>query len=148
MNLYTSIIIIHSIVRWIFLIMLVYSVSILYTKWIGGKELSSNNKRINTIVVVLSHLQLIVGISLYLVSPKVVFASYMFQSNLLRFFTMEHSLLMIAAIAILTIGNIKSKRNNDSIKSVKQCTIWFSIALVIILISIPWPFLQYGTKWI
>jgi hypothetical protein len=148
MYIYTAIITIHSILRWIILFVFIYSLIILFYKWFTNKELDRISQRINTFVVVLCHLQIVIGFSLYFVSPKVVFASYMFKSSLLRFFTLEHVTLMTLAIILLTIGNIKSKNNPDKVKAVKQCALWFTVSFLIIILSIPWPFLKYGTHWI
>lgn len=148
MNFYTIIISAHSIIRWIFLLMLLVAVFNSIKKWISHEGLNHTDKLINTIVVIISHIQLVIGLSLYMVSPKVVFDTYTMSSPILRFFTLEHTLLMLIAIVLLTVGNIKSKRNVDSVKSAKSIVIWFSISLFIILISIPWPFRNLGSGWI
>ena len=80
-------------------------------------------------------------------SPKVKFDSMMFSSVILRFFTLEHVLLMLTAIIILTIGNSKIKATQDTLKASLRTIVWFSVALIIILIAIPWPFRNLGAGW-
>jgi hypothetical protein len=57
-----------------------------------------------------------------------------------RFFGMEHILMMLIAITFITIGSSNAKRLSHDHQKFKTMAIWFSIALLIILISIPWPF--------
>jgi hypothetical protein len=50
-----------------------------------------------------------------------------------RFFAIEHSLTMIFAIALITIGGVSVRKNKDNAK-------WFYLAaLILILLRIPWP---------
>jgi hypothetical protein len=53
---------------------------------------------------------------------------------------MEHITMMVIAITVLTIGSAKAKRKPDDQQKFKTMAIWFTIALVIILTSIPWSF--------
>jgi len=66
-----------------------------------------------------------------------------------RFFTVEHMLMMLIAIAIATIGYSGAKRISDSMKQHKRIFITYLIALILILASIPWPFRNLGVdSWI
>jgi hypothetical protein len=59
---------------------------------------------------------------------------------------MEHSLMMIVAIVIITIGSAKAKRKPTDIEKFKTMAIWFSIGLFIILVNIPWPFSPFASR--
>ena len=56
----------------------------------------------------------------------------------LRFFAVEHTSIMLLAIILITIGSFKSKRIDDERKKYKTQIIYFTIGLVLILVSIPW----------
>ncbi len=58
----------------------------------------------------------------------------------IRFFGMEHSLMMFVAVSVISVGSAKAKRKNTDRDKFKTMTIWFTIGLLIILSSIPWPF--------
>jgi uncharacterized membrane protein YgdD (TMEM256/DUF423 family) len=58
----------------------------------------------------------------------------------IRFFGMEHSVMMIAAIVIITIGSVKARQKNADKDKFRTMAIWFGIGLLIILASIPWGF--------
>ena len=57
-----------------------------------------------------------------------------------RFFAVEHILMMVIAIALITIGYSSAKRTLAPRKKHKKIFIFFLIALIIILAAIPWPF--------
>ena len=76
-------------------------------------------------------------------SPKVQFSENTMSNGLLRFFTMEHTLMMLIAIILVTIGNRMAKTGNA-----KRVFWYYFIALVIILAAIPWPFrTELGAGW-
>jgi hypothetical protein len=94
-----------------------------------------------------AHIQLVSGLVLYFISPKVIFdASYM-KNAVIRFFLVEHILVMIIAIILITIGYVRSKRISEPRKQRRIILIYFIISLLLILSRVPWPFLNYGGAW-
>jgi hypothetical protein len=59
-----------------------------------------------------------------------------------RFFTMEHLSLMLIAWLLVHLGRVSVKRATTDIAKHKKMLLFFGVALVLILISIPWPFRQ------
>jgi signal transduction histidine kinase len=101
--------------------------------------------------LIFSHIQLVVGLLLYFLGAK-GFKAFMnaegvMQDSTLRFFAVEHITMMILAVTILTIGYSKSKKKDtDALKH--RTILWFyGVALVIIFIMIPWPFLKEFGRW-
>ena len=117
-------------------------------KWYSQKGVNDKQKIFGTITLIFAHTQLSLGIILYFISPKVKFDLNLLSSPIIRFFTIEHIALMLIAITILTIGNRKIKTTKDALKVSKLTLIWFSIAFVIILFAIPWPFRNLGAGWL
>jgi membrane protein DedA with SNARE-associated domain len=70
------------------------------------------------------------------------------KDSLLRFFLVEHISLMMIAVVLVTIGYVKSDRATDEFKKYKLVVIYFSIALLLILAAIPWPFRALGAGWL
>jgi hypothetical protein len=88
-------------------------------------------------------LQFLVGLVLYGLSPITRlglqnFAAAM-QINVARFFTVEHVVGMIAGIALVHIARVKIRKTTDSERKHRLAMILYGIALVLIIISIPWP---------
>ena len=84
------------------------------------------------------HVQVLFGILMYFLSPKVQLRKEMFHDEMLRFFTMEHISLMIIAMAIITIGYMKAKKNIEN--GHKLILFYYTLTLVLVLCAIPWPF--------
>jgi len=97
-------------------------------------------KTISLFTLILAHIQLLIGLVLYFISPKVVFDASRMKDSILRFYLVEHISLMIIAIIILTIGYSKSKQYFTIAKGAKKAFYYYLISLVLILVSIPWPF--------
>ncbi len=99
--------------------------------------------------MILVHLQLVIGLILYSISPKVLLKDIgsTMKDPLFRFFAVEHLIGMLIAIIIITIGRSKSKKINEDIKKHKIIFVYYLIGLVIIFMSIPWPFLKSFGSW-
>ncbi|NJM15124.1 MAG: cytochrome B, partial [Bacteroidales bacterium] len=99
------------------------------------------------ITFILFHVQFLVGLILYFVSPKVVLSADMFKSSVARFFSLEHAALIFIAIAVISIGYGKAKKIADVQQQAKLLFKWFLVVTVIVLIAIPWPFRALGSGW-
>jgi len=104
---------------------------------------TDNDKKLNSLAVIFSHLQLLIGLYLYFTSPTVKIAlenmAEAMKSKELRFWSVEHISMMIIAITLITVGNAMAKRVNDSKAKYKKILIFFTLALIIIFMAIPWP---------
>jgi len=87
---------------------------------------------------------LIIGLWLYFISPIVAYFLYNFSTAVhnrqVRFFGMEHVTMMLTGIILITIGSAKAKRKTTDKEKFKTMAIWFTIALLVILSSVPWSF--------
>jgi len=63
-----------------------------------------------------------------------------------RFFGMEHITMMVLAITLITIGSVKARKQPTSQQKFKTMAIWFTIAIVVIFSSIPWPFSPFTRR--
>ncbi len=130
--------------RWLVLIALGYSVLRAYTGYIQLKAFTTGANQLRHWTATIAHLQLVVGLLVYTQSPV---AQY-FMKNIgtaiqnpeLIFFGLIHLVLMLVAIVVITIGSALAKRRDTDTEKYKTMLIWFGIALLIILVAIPWPF--------
>ena len=133
----------HSGLRWIVLILIIINVINAVTVMNGSRVFTAKDKKLSLFALIATHLQAVLGIALYFMSPKVQFSENTMSNGLLRFFTMEHTLMMLIAIILVTIGNRMAKTGNA-----KRVFWYYFIALVIILAAIPWPFrTELGAGW-
>ena len=134
----------HSGLRWVVLGLLVYAIFNALRK----KDFYAKSDRlVNMFAMVSLHIQLVIGLILYFTSVKVSFVEGWMKNQLLRFYGMEHILLMIIAIVLLTIGHAKAKRASEPSKKHKTILLFYAIGLILIIASIPWPFRQLGAGW-
>ncbi|MCF0051006.1 hypothetical protein LXM25_13110 [Dyadobacter sp. LJ53] len=134
----------HSVNRWLVLLSLLFTIAICWNGYRSRKKFSGFDNTVRHVTATISHVQLLLGLYLYMISPIVKFnvaegeAAGLVSEHL--FFRLIHISLMVVSVLIITIGSAKAKRAvNDHLKF-KTVLIWFSIALLIILIAIPWPF--------
>lgn len=143
----TIIIHFHSILRWLILVFMLMSVINAIIQ-LNRKNITLNNVMIfSRLSFISAHIQLLLGFVLYFISNKVVFDAMSMKNAVQRFFLVEHGLIMLIAIALITIGYVKSKRAIDNRKKIKFLLIYYSISLILILIAIPWPFRGLGGQW-
>jgi NADH:ubiquinone oxidoreductase subunit 2 (subunit N) len=108
---------------------------------------AKSDRLVNMFAMVSLHIQLVIGLILYFTSVKVSFVEGWMKNQLLRFYGMEHILLMIIAIVLVTIGHAKAKRASEPSKKHKTILLFYAIGLILIIASIPWPFRQLGAGW-
>ena len=110
---------------------------------LGKKEYDAKAFRISLFTLIVSHIQLIIGLLLYFTSTR--FQSWselgmggVMKDSVQRLFLVEHPLVNIIAVALITIGYSKHKKKLTSAPKFKTITIFYTIALVLILSRIPW----------
>jgi hypothetical protein len=135
---------VHSFVRWIALALLVYMVIRAFTGWLSSGKFTNSDASVRKWMVTSLHLQLILGLILYFISPLTTYFISHFSETVgtrsIRFFGMEHVVIMLAAIVIATIGAARSKRQAEDRLKFRTLAIWLTISLVLIFAGMPWPF--------
>ena len=141
---YSVLLTLHSLVRWLVLISLLVAIFRAYHGWLANKPFTRFDNTLRIATVIIAHSQLVLGISLYCISPVVRYFLNYFKvavhERQIRFFGMEHITMMLIAIVLITIGSAKAKRRVTDKQRFKTLAIWLTIALVLILASIPWQF--------
>ena len=138
----------HSGLRWIALILIIFAIINAFFGKKQGKEFLKKDKMISLFTLIFFHTQLLIGLILVFISPKVVYVSGFMKDSMLRFFGMEHLLMMIVSITLVTIGYSKSKKAATSELKFKKIFVFYTIALVVLLAGIPWPFREaLGAGW-
>jgi hypothetical protein len=137
----------HAIMRWLLLGFLLVTLIISLTHLIRRRGLNTTGILTARYSFISAHIQLLAGFVLYIISPKVVFSASSMQSPILRFFLVEHVLLMLVAVTLLTVGFIKMNKRIGSYVSPHVVFWYYLAALILILAGIPWPFLSYGGAW-
>lgn len=141
---YQSLLFCHSVLRWFVLVSLLYSIFRAYKGYSSKLPFTKTDNSVRHWTATIAHIQLIFGILIYVQSPIVKYFWKNFSAGIknpdLAFFGIIHILLMLSAIVLITIGSALAKRKQDDSDKFKTMLLWFSIALIIIFIAIPWPF--------
>jgi uncharacterized BrkB/YihY/UPF0761 family membrane protein len=108
------------------------------------KEYGPKDFRISLFALIVTHLQLLIGLVLYFVSPLGMQAisnngmSTVMKDSMLRLNAVEHPIVMILVVIFITIGYSKHKKKLVSTPKFKMLAIFYTIALVLMLSRIPW----------
>ncbi|SEO43752.1 hypothetical protein SAMN05192574_10887 [Mucilaginibacter gossypiicola] len=141
---YAFILALHSLIRWFVLASLLFALYRAYAGWLGNKTFSKLDERVRIIAATVAHVQLVVGLGLYFISPIANYFISHFKEAVherqIRFFGMEHITMMLIGITLITIASAKAKRKTTDKEKFKTMAIWLTIALLVILSSIPWSF--------
>lgn len=141
---------IHSLFRWFVLTSLLFAIYRSYKGWFTDKSFSKFDNTVRHTTATIAHIQLIVGLWLYFISPIIDYFLHNYKDAVkvgeIRFFGMEHSLMMLISIIIITIGSVKVKHKRTDKEKFRTMAIWFTIGLLIILISIPWTFSPLSSR--
>lgn len=138
----------HSGLRYIVLLLLVIAIVNAFSKRKSNKY-EASDKKINLFAMIGLHIQLLIGLVLYFISDKVQFADGLMGDASLRFFAVEHALVMLIAIVLVTLGRKKAERFEIPGMKHKLIFRYYLIGLALIFIAIPWPFThpELGTGW-
>ncbi|GAB4031238.1 cytochrome B [Spirosoma jeollabukense] len=142
---YSGLVHAHSGLRWIALILLLAAVVTAISKWQGRSGYTDGNRKLYLFTLISVHTQLILGLILLFISPKVNFS--LMSDKLYRFYSVEHTTGMLIAIVLITIGYSRSKRASDAVTKQRLVGIFYGLGLLLILASIPWPFRIVGANW-
>ena len=130
----------HSFIPYLLLPLLIYTFVISLIGWQSDKAMSGGTFKIAKITFILSHVQLLVGLILFFVSPMVEAA--MSSGNVMknafnREVVVEHPVTMIIGIALMTIGYVKAKKMSPEARN-KRIALFYGFALVLFMTMIPW----------
>jgi len=141
---YTTLLLIHSLLRWLVVASLLYALFRAYRGLARNREFSKTDNAVRHWAATFTHIQLMVGYTLYFISPliKAFFASKGegLHNIDLAFFSVIHVLLMTAAVVVVTIGSARAKRKSNSRDKYRTMLKWFAAGLLMIFVAIPWPF--------
>ena len=134
----------HSGLRWLFLLIIIFAIVNAIRKWKSGDKFGAKDKLLNIITIALTHTMGIIGIVLFFISPKIQFTEGFMKNDQIRFYLTQHTFGMVLAIILITIGYSKAKKATKDKAKFRKTAVWFAISLIIVLISIPWPFWGVG----
>ena len=128
----------HSGWAYIALVLLVVAVINAFMGMFSKKEFTARDRKIAIFGLIGTHTQLLIGLILYFVSPLGFSSLGQMSDKVLRLTSLEHPLINIIAITLITIGWSKHKKLITSESKFKTFSIFYGIGLLLILSRIPW----------
>ena len=124
------------------LAVLVAFISSLLNLW-SKNNFYSKDLRIALFAIIAVHIQLLIGLAWYFMSPSYNFLkengmAAAMKDSLVRLHTIEHPIVMILATVLVTIGFSKHKKKEKPASKFKTIGIYYGIALLLILSKMPW----------
>jgi heme A synthase len=140
---YNTVKLMHSYWAYLVLIILIIATVNALIKTFGDKEYDPKDFRISLFTLIVTHIQLLIGIILYFVSPRLEAFSELGMGGVMkdavyRLYLVEHPLISIIVVALITIGYSKHKKKLTSKAKLKTIAIFYSVALLLMLSRIPW----------
>jgi len=134
---------IHSYWAYIVLLIIIIAVVNAIIGLSSKKEFNAKDLRISLFALIASHIQLIIGFiafytSTFYTSMRTMGMGEVMKNKELRNSLIEHPVMIIIAITLITIGFSKHKKKTTDAGKFKTITIFYGIALLIILGMIPW----------
>jgi Na+/H+ antiporter NhaC len=149
----TGLVHLHNLLRWVILILLLVSIYKSYTGFSTKKQFDAGDKKVWLFTMIASHITLLLGLfqwghgSLgFFNMPDMPFGDIM-KNPTTRFFIVEHPVLMIIAIVFITLGHGMAKKSIDDTTKYRKAFRYFLIALILILVAVPWPFREVARPW-
>ena len=106
----------------------------------ANRPFTDSNRKMALLGLIPTHLQWVVGLILYFVSKLGApnFSGAAMKDSVSRLYILEHPLMMLIAVILITVGYARAKRAVGTSKGFRSIYIFYGIALVLILVRIPW----------
>lgn len=131
----------HSALAYLALAALVLVIIYTLVGALSNRDFTEKDRKIALVGLILSHIQLLVGLVLYFVSPlglEMMKSGSAMSDSAARLLALEHPLINIIAIVLITIGYSKAKKLTASKARFRSIYMMYAIGLLLILSRIPW----------
>lgn len=133
---------VHSYWAYLVLLILIFAVANAIIGLTQKKQFTDKDLRIGLFALIATHIQLLIGFVWYFMSPwfdlLTTDAATVMKTKEVRLLAVEHPLMMIIAIVLITIGWSKHKKKTTDTAKFKMFAIFYGLGLLVILLRIPW----------
>lgn len=145
----------HSLLRWAILILLLAAIFKSYGGMNSGRAFTRGDRKLGLFLLITAHTTLLLGLVLWLFGAfGLAFVrdqgmGEVMKNAVMRYWVVEHFFGMAVAIVLITIGRGVAKKSIPDANKFRRAFWLFLLALIIILVTIPWPFRAgVGRPWI
>ena len=134
----------HNLLRWIIFVLLLVAIYRHLTS--GARVFNATDRKVGKILMISCDITFLIGLYQWAIGAlglKMIQSSgigAVMKDRVTRFWAIEHTIGMLIAIILVHIGYTYSKKILPDTLKHKRSLLFYGLALLIILISIPWPF--------
>ena len=149
---YSAALTLHSALRWVVLLIGLLVVARACAGWTGQRPWTPADNRASLWFTIALEIQLLAGLLLYFVlSPLTQMALENIAATMrnpsLRFWSVEHPFGMVVALVLAHVGRVRIRKATTDAGRHEVAAIVFAIAMVVILLSSPWPGTPNARPW-
>ena len=135
---YSTLLGLHSGLRYLVLLLLAISLLLAIVGLFGKKPYTKTNRKLNLFAMISTHTQFLVGLILYFFSPLVNYSNMgqAMKETMTRYWTVEHSVMMLFAIVLITLGHSRSKKAADDLNKHRSIALYYGLAVLVIVVAI------------
>jgi hypothetical protein len=143
---YTAVLVLHSLLRWVVLALGVLALVRAFGGWFGRRPWTAADKKVGLFFMISVDVQVLLGLLLYFVLSPITRAAFAqfgaaMKVKELRFWAVEHIMLMVLAVVAVHVARVLSKRATDDTARHRRVAIGFAVAMLLMLAAIPWPWM-------
>ena len=143
---YTGFVHLHNFLRWVILLLLIVAIFRHFSGMTGKKAFTNGDRKTGTWLMIAANVQFVLGLIQWFVGDwgyKLIDNSggmgAVMKNAPARFWVIEHPIGMLIAVALISIGRGVGKKNIPDANKHKKAFWLFLIALIVIIVSVPWP---------
>ena len=131
----------HRTIAYVALILIFVAMIKALYGFLNGKEFTEGDRKLGLFAMISAHIQLVFGLVLLVLlftTNRVGEMGSIMSDKYIRFEVIEHPLMMIIGVALITVGYIKAKKGTESRARFKSMALFFLLGFIAILSRIPW----------
>lgn len=139
---------VHNLLRWAIIGAGLWAVFLAWRGWVQGAAWTRREAMASRIFVGLLDLQLLIGVLLYAVFSPLTRQAFRnmgaaMRDAPVRYFLVEHVVMMLAAIVAAHVGMVLVKRAGTDVAKYQRAAVWLGVALAAVIGFVPWarPFM-------
>ena len=137
---YTGILHLHSGLAYLVLLGLIVCIIYAMVGALTGRTFTEKDRKFGLLGLIPTHVQFLTAIILYFISPLGFsnLSGDTMGDSMARLYALEHPLINLIAVALITVGYSRSKKLTENRKRYRSIYIFYGIGFILILSRIPW----------
>jgi hypothetical protein len=146
---YTAAIVLHSVLRWVVILLGVLAVARAFSGRSGGRSWTAADATPGRLYTMALDVQMVIGLLLYFVFSHILSIAgadwgEAMGNTAIRYWVVEHLAAMVVAIALAHVGSVRVRKAATDAARFKQAALFYGLSLFLVLLASPWPGLPYG----